>query len=379
MHRLATAKVHLDRIKKNILNIKAYTKAKSVCVMVKANAYGHGAEAVAKAVESIGVDSLGVISVEEAILLRDSGVKAPIWMFANLWEKTPESLDKYSVIPMIGSLCSLENYLSYNSKLPFHIKINSGMNRFGFKLEDLSELKSLLSKFSVTQIDGVCSHLYRGEDYDQPNGDSKRQKAYTLEFIEKLDLPFKHLHFHKSASSLRLDPAEEPEQFIRLGIASYGIRPEKSFEISDLNLLPAMELCSVISGIQSIKKGEGVSYSSTFVAQRDSLIGVVQLGYADGLHRRLSNLAKFLVHGQFVKQIGNICMDYCMVDLTDLNKKVELGDEVVIFGQQDDKINSVEELAQLAGTIPYELLTSIGSRVQRKYIDGESQSEQQLS
>ena len=157
-------------------------------------------------------------------------------------------------------------------------------------------------------------------------------------------------------------------------LASYGCRPETSFPVT-CNLKPVMQLESCLLSFQEIKAGESVSYSSTWTAERDSLIGVVQIGYADGLKRCLSNKVSFLVAGQRVPQVGNICMDYCMVDLTKVRDQVKEGQQVVIFGQQADKIISVEEVASLASTIPYEILTSIASRVNRQYKEDESREE----
>ncbi|MAF92200.1 MAG: alanine racemase [Bdellovibrionota bacterium] len=377
MHRRTTATINLSNLRSNLREIKKHSHSEKVCFMIKANAYGHGLVEVAKACEEV-VDSFGIISLEEAAELRVSGVKAPLWLFSNLWKESIADLEKLSVTPVIGDFSSLDHFLSNSSSdKKFHLKFNTGMNRFGFRLNQKDLLLQKLEGFEG-RVEGLATHMLDGNAYRDEKGACSRQLHEFKEFLRAFPkLANKQLHIYKSAPALLNDPpihTDEYFQWIRPGIASYGCRPETSFPVT-CNLKPVMQLESCLLSFQEIKAGESVSYSSTWTAERDSLIGVVQIGYADGLKRCLSNKVSFLVAGQRVPQVGNICMDYCMVDLTKVRDQVKEGQQVVIFGQQADKIISVEEVASLASTIPYEILTSIASRVNRQYKEDESREE----
>ena len=343
-------------------------------MMVKANAYGHGLVPIAKYAENL-VDSFGIISIEEAHELRKAGIKKPLWLFANLWADSIIELEALSITPVIGEIDSLKHLLEAKREVPFHLKINTGMNRFGFNLKDIPLLQNEL-KASEHLLKGFATHMLDGNSFGQKASASHLQTQNYLDFLDELNIPVedKLQHLYKSAPALlNQDQLVDPKliQWIRPGIASYGVFPEQSFPRKQ-ELFPLLQLKSVIVALQDIKKGDSVSYSGTWKAPKDSLIGVCQIGYADGLPRVLSNKVNFLIQKEKVPQVGNICMDYCMVDLTKVRESVSIGDEVVVFGQQDDKIQKVEEVAALGGTIPYELLTSITPRVQRHYIVDES-------
>ena len=220
--------------------------------------------------------------------------------------------------------------------------------------------------------------MYDGNHYRDATGASAQQRGLFLDFLRDFPMPrLQHIHVYKSGPALLNHPplvADDPLfTWIRPGIAAYGSLPDKGFSTA-CDLQPVMELKSHLVCLQEVKRGESVSYSGRWIASQDSLVGVVQIGYADGLLRSLSNKAEFLVAGQRVAQVGNICMDYCMVDLTKVRHLVEIGDPVVIFGQQADKLIAVEELAAAAGTIPYEILTSLAPRVHRVYQEDEKSS-----
>lgn len=373
MHRKSQLTINLDYIKKNISNLAQHSHAEQVCMMVKANAYGHGLLPVAKAVES-EVGSFGIISLEEAADLRAAGISKPLWLFANLWKDSISELAQLDVVPVIGDIASLENFIGSGSQREFHLKFNTGMNRFGFRLEDMDSVKKIVSG-KEKQIAGFATHMLDGNQFREVDGYCSKQLAEFKKFVDAMPLSHElKYHLYKSAPVL-LNKEELVEakymEWIRPGIASYGVYPEFDFP-REQELHPAMSLSTRIVGLQSIKSGETVSYSATWKAEQDSLIGVCQLGYADGLLRGLSNKLKMIVNGEFVSQVGNICMDYCMIDLTKVRDKIAIGDEVVVFGAQNDKIQGVEEVAALGNTIPYEIMTSISPRVNRHYILDES-------
>lgn len=368
MHRKTKAKVYINRLKENLKYLRSQSHCKKLCMMVKANAYGHGSPETCLYVED-AVDAFGVISIEEAEVLRQAGLKKEIWLFSNLWEESISDLERLNLVPVIGDFASLQAFLNHSERLAFHIKINTGMNRFGFKKEQLQDLIDLL-KEKKRYPSALATHMLDGNQFQAEKGACAEQLQYFKECLTYFDQDKVFYHLYKSAPAL-LNEEELVEEaymeWIRPGIACYGVLPDKEFP-KNMSLQPVMELTSVLVAIQEVKKGESVSYGANWIAKEDSSIGVVQIGYADGIPRILSNRVHFLVAGERVPQVGNICMDYCMLDLTKVRAKVAIGDEVVVFGSQGDKINAVEDLATIASTIPYEILTSVAARVRRQYI-----------
>lgn len=373
MHRKTKAKIYLNRIQENVQKILKGAHANKVCMMVKANAYGHGLVPVVKALET-RVNSFGIISIEEGQEVRAENLSSDLWLFSNLWKDSIVELERNNITPVIGDRVSLEHFLSSESKIPFHLKFNTGMNRFGFRLEEMTWLNKVLSG-REKQIEGIATHMLDGNSFKEDENACLEQLKLFQKFLDRMSICHDlKLHLYKSAPALLNGDSIADEKmidWIRPGIASYGVYPEKGFP-KEQTLRPAMELSTRIVGLQTIQAGEGVSYAGTWVAKKESLIGICQIGYADGLLRNLSNHLNVLVGGQLVPQVGNICMDYCMIDLTKVRDNVGIGDEVVIFGSQSGKIQAVEDVAALGNTIPYELLTSISPRVGRQYILDES-------
>lgn len=375
MHRKNQLIVNLNNIKKNVVNLATSSHAKKVCMMVKANAYGHGLVPVVKALEE-DVGSFGIISLEEANEIRKTGVQKDLWLFSNLWKDSISELERLKVTPVIGDMLSLENFLSSGSQIKFHLKFNTGMNRFGFRLEEIPALSKMIAG-REKQIDGFATHMLDGNQFKDQDGFCSKQLEMFKEFVDKMQLSHElKYHLYKSAPVLLNENRivdDKYMEWIRPGIACYGVYPDFDFP-KEQRLLPAMSLTTRLVGFQEVKKGESVSYSASWTASQDSLIGVCQLGYADGLLRGLSNNLNMIVGNEFVPQVGNICMDYCMLDLTKVRSRLKIGDEVVVFGAQGDKIQAIEEVASLGKTIAYELMTSISPRVKRHYILDESKS-----
>ncbi len=334
------------------------------CPMVKANAYGHGAVQVAEALASDGVEFVGVSLVEEGIELRNAGLKMKILVFGAFNDlDSARSIGEFSLTPVISSraqLSALEQTCA-NTKLNFHLKFDTGMNRLGFEVDQATNLRSHLAKFANWNIEGVCTHLLKGDDANLPGGFSAKQLA-AFNLVLKA---FEGLEFYSHAlnSSGLVSLSKNLVQLgARPGIALYG--GQDGFE-------SVMTLKSQIVATREVSVGEVVSYNANWTANRNSIIGIVPVGYADGVARKLTNQFSVLVREQRVPVVGTVCMDYVMLDLTDLKdqlKSLGEGEEVVFFGQQGRAEIRGLEWALILDTISYEIFTRISSRVPRNYV-----------
>ena len=252
-----------------------------------------------------------------------------------------------------------------------HVKFNTGMNRFGFEESEASALVEFFKGAKNLQLRGICSHLACGEDILQKGGFS----ALQLEKFQSIRryFPNQICHLLNSSGFLAIFNNEQDDLSlgVRLGLLLYGVVPA-SFGGSQLNLQPVMQLKSEVVAFHKLKQGDCVSYVATWTAKRTTTIGIVPIGYSDGYDRQFSNKGQVLFRGQKVPVVGSVCMDYLMVDLTDVLAGSEgvCGEEIVLFGEQGGERLGVSEVAQMAGKISYELLTNIGRRVPRVYIEG---------
>lgn len=361
-------------------NIQALKKAMGVsqrffCPMVKANGYGHGDIEISKRLEQEGVQVLGVGLIEEGLLLREMGVRADLLFFGICDEKGARTVVENRMTPVLSTWDQVRAFETQApAGYPVHIKFDTGMHRLGFAMSELSELAGWFSHSSKMKVQGVLTHLHTGEDAFDTEGSSFEQLKLFRE-VEKA-FPKAISHTLNSAGLMNflshqgkaLPHGISPEQGVRPGLAVYGLSPVKS---PGLNLKPVMNLRSETVKYHFIRQGDGVSYNRTWKAGRDSVIAVIPIGYADGYHRLLSNRAEVLFRGQRVPLVGNVCMDYLMIDITAALKN-EVADSlrpeaVTLFGQ-DEAGNEISaaELAQKAQTIPWEILTSVGERVPRE-------------
>ena len=356
--------VNLNHLAHNLSHYRSLLKpGTKIMAMVKAFSYGSGSFEIANVLQYHNVDYLAVAYADEGVELRKAGIHIPI-MVMSPEENAFDTMIKYQLEPEIFSFRALKllekaiknNALPQNKPIKVHIKLDTGMHRLGFEAADLDELINKLSKNKLIYVQSVFSHLAAS---DKPAFDDFT-KQQIHRFKEMADLFVKNFsheiyqHILNSAGISRFPEAHF--NMVRLGIGLYGIGPQLA------QLKNVVTFRSSITQIRKIKKGESVSYNRSWIAQRDSIVGVVAVGYADGLLRNLGNEKAVLwVKNKPAPIIGDICMDMCLVDLTDINASE--GDEVIIF---DDK-HKVSELAELAGTISYELLSRISSRVKRVY------------
>ena len=330
-------------------------------VLVKANAYGHGAVEFAGMMEEAGADYLAVAYPIEGIELRQAGIKAPI-MVLTAGTDSFEQIVNYGLEPGIPNMYSLKvlcNVLEKRgmSGFPIHIKLDTGMHRLGFAPSDMPDLIARLKRQTAVIPRSVFSHLVGSDSVDFDV--FTRKQIETFEKVsDELQAAFSHKilrHICNTAGIERYPGAQF--DMVRLGLGLYGVNPFTNKMMHNVSTLK-----TTILQIREVPQNETVGYSRKGHLNRDSRIASIPIGYADGLNRRLGNgNAYCLVNGQKAPYVGNICMDVCMIDVTDIDCKE--GDKVIIFG--DDL--PVTLLADILGTIPYEILTSVSNRVKRIY------------
>ena len=373
MYRPTYVDIDLGKVEKNFLWLQSFSPS-FLCPMVKANAYGHGDIALAKTLEKSGCQHLGVGLVEEGVALRQGGVKSQILVYGFSGQEAFQEIVAQKLVPVVSSWDQFELLERHqNQTLSFHIKFNTGMNRLGFSPNEATKVKERIEQSPHLKLEGVCTHFLQGEDLYSPG------KSFSNEQLEKFDIIvslFKDnsvfFHAYNSAAIAAVQLKKRPLQYgCRPGLLVYGVDPIKGESIKPL-ISPVMQFKSKIVAVHRVKSGEVVSYGGVWQANRESTIGIVPAGYADGVARSLSNRGEVLVAGARVPLIGNVCMDYIMVDLTELKHQPDnlLNAEVVFFGHQGEEYLSVEKVAEAAGRVSYEILTGISERVPRVY--GES-------
>ena len=336
-------------------------------VMVKAAAYGAGSVEVASWLQNQRIDYLGVAYADEGVELRENGIKLPV-MVLNTDVQAFENLAKYQLEPEIFSIAQLDSFLDFlkNRRLfnfPIHLKIETGMNRLGFRKEDFQSLFRIIKENEAyIRIASIFSHLSSSDiptEDDFTAGQAKDFIAFASAFESEIGYrPMRHI---LNSSGILRFPEYEMEM-VRVGIGMYGLIPDNQ---KSPQLMHSLTFKSLISQIKTIQAGESVSYGRTWNAEKPTRIATIGLGYADGLRRDAGKRDVYLyIHGKAASIIGSICMDMCIVDVSDIPEARE-GDEAVVFSPEFP----ISILSEKLGTIPYEVLTSISKRVQRVYIN----------
>jgi len=329
--------------------------------IVKADAYGHGILRVSETLIKNGIDYLGVATLDEGLEVRQH-FDIPIIILGFVPYNQIESAIKNNITQTIYSIACAEAISkvakSLSKKAKVHIKIDTGMNRLGFSpcdIEDISKIKRL----DNLDIEGIFTH-FSCADSDKEY--TKRQFELFCDVSSKLKNIFEIKYLHCCNSAGIANFTNMYLNMVRPGISLYGLSNTKSSFLK-----PAMFFKSQIVHLKSIPVNSKISYNGSFITKRDSIIATIPVGYADGYPRKLSNNINVLINGMLVPVVGRICMDYFLVDVTDIN--IKLFDEVVLFGCQGQKEISVNELADKTDTINYEIICSIGKRVPRIYVD----------
>ena len=344
--------------------------------VVKANAYGHGLELVAREDEASGlVHSLSVISVEELVRVREAGIKLPVMILGYVPLSGWEAVVDAEGSPVIMNRESLEALSKESARrgreIKVHLKIETGTHRYGIEEDEIPEYLSLIKTLPGLRLEGLTTHFANIEDTTDHSFALAQLKTFqrVLTRVREMGFPVPLPHAACSAAAILL-----PEAYFgsaRVGISSYGIWPSKETKVSSthvpggqMDLRPVMSWKTRIAQVKTVRKGDFVGYGCTWRAPIDSRIAVLPMGYADGYDRANSNVAHVLIRGQRAPVRGRICMNVSMIDVTHIPEAV-LEDEVVLLGRQGEENVSAEDLAGWCGTIPYEIVSRIAEHLPR--------------
>ena len=362
-----TLEINLNALINNLNYYRSLLKPETkIAAMVKAFSYGSGSFEIANALQFHHIDYLAVAYTDEGIELRKTGITTPI-IVMNPEDESFDAMLKYNLEPEIYNFRILHlldkaikrNLLNYDNAISIHIKLDTGMYRLGFEANDIPELIDYLKQNKQIHVKSIFSHLVGSNELqhdDFTHLQIERLSEISSQIISSLDYPVMR-HILNSAGIVRFPEAQF--DMVRLGIGLYGVA---STDTEKKHLENVSSLKTIISQIKNVPAKDSIGYGREYIANKDMKIAVLPVGYADGLSRSLSNgKGKLMIKGKIAQIVGNVSMDMCMVDITDIN--AEEGDEVIIFGD-DYPINN---LAKQLGTIPYEVLTSVSRRVKRVY------------
>lgn len=364
------AEIDLGALRHNFKEIKRkLTKGASLLPVVKADGYGHGMEEIARVALSCGAKFLGVANIEEGILLRKRRITAPILILGSVYPLSNFThILRYNLTPAI---CSLEASRELSriarrkkKRVKVHIKVDTGMGRIGVSAENAANLVNKVVKLPGIIIEGIFTHLAAADSDYEFTMEQIGKFQSVIDELKRDNINIKYKHAANSTAVLRYSDAHF--NMARPGISLYGLVPFEGAE-REIDLRPVMQLKTKIIFIKRVKKGTSISYGRTWKAERDSIIGTLPIGYADGYNRLLSNRAEVLICGKRVPIVGRVCMDMCMVDITSL-PDVKVGEEVVLIGSQGKEKITADEIAKLIGTISYEVVCGISKRVPRIYL-----------
>lgn len=364
--------IDLDALKHNFEEIKkAVTPGTDILAVVKADAYGHGALETAKTLIDGGAAGLCLATIDEAVELRKHGIKVPMMTLGFTDSSRFEDAVRYDVEQSVYSLdiakALSDEAVKQGKTCRIHIKLDTGMGRIGFKT-DGSETEEIVRACTLPGIEpyGVFSH-FAAADTDDDEYTNQQFELFMKQIgeLEQKGIHFSKRHICNSAGILRF-PGMHLDM-VRAGIILYGLMPPGCPKpVVDINLKPVMNWYAKVIHVKTVPVGATISYGRHFTAERPTEVTTVGIGYADGLSRKLSNGFELVIGGKKCPIIGNICMDMCMVDTTDLETRPKVGDKVTVFGSE----RSADELAEALGTINYEITCDVGKRVRRLYAGG---------
>lgn len=379
------AEIDIQAIEYNLQIVRQLIQpAVEIMAVVKADGYGHGAETVAHAVCNAGVDALGVARLSEAVSLRKAGVTLPIMIFGYTPPECTEVLINYSLTQTLFSLPYAEAINCYAKKaggcISAHLKIDTGMGRLGlipnyqgntrnnsYKIEEkfLDTIKNICNLENLS-IKGIFTHFAASDTTDKTS--AKKQLAIFNTVVHELEMAnIKIPCKHAANSGAIIGFPDAHLDMVRPGIMMYGLYPSEEMESPELQLKPAMQLKAKVVQTKQVPSDFSISYGHTFTTAKPTTIATLPLGYADGYDRRLSSLGKVLIRGQYAPVVGRICMDQLVIDIGHI-QGVSEGDEAVIWGKQNNKVITVDSIANQLGTINYEVVSTIMTRVPKIYV-----------
>jgi alanine racemase len=391
MIRSTVARVDLAALKSNFAAIRSYVSSEggrtppAIIGVVKANAYGHGAPRVALALQEAGATMLACADIEEGIVLRQAGVRVPILVFGALSVSDLDGLFDFSLTPTIstpGAARAVQAAaLRRSTTIAYHLKIDTGMNRLGFRHDNLRRTLPELLASSNLRLDAVYTHFASADVAESPVFSTQRERFDVAWSVvdelcresripnpdPRIPNPEPRVFRHACNSAGLLRDSRVWFDAVRPGLLLYGIVPPPL--ASTIDLIPVMSLTSRVVAVKGLRPGEGVGYGWRYEASEPRTVAVVPAGYADGLDTRLCGRGHVLIRGRRVPIVGAVSMDMLTVDVTDLSE-VRPGDEVVLLGRQGDESwqrIDAREMAAAIGTIPWEIVCRLGTRIERQY------------
>lgn len=374
-YRPTWVEISLDALRSNVAAFRSVLpQMMKLMTVIKANAYGHGAQEVAQEALDCGADYLGVAFLDEALELRAAGITAPILVlgYTPVEGIVPAythdiTLTVYSD-EVLEALAGLHReYASVGRPMKIHVKIDTGMGRIGLHDEESAfRFIEQAIRLEGVKVEGLFTHYARADEED---------KAYTLEQHRRFEAIVEHFRsrgvvfpiLHAGNSATGIEFPELSYNMLRLGISLYGLYPSEEVNRRKVELLPVMSFKTKPVMIKTLPPGSGISYGTIYTTRGEEKIATLPVGYADGYTRMLTSKAEVLVCGQKVPVVGKICMDQCMINVSDV-PELRLDDEVVLFGKQGSEVISADDLAAALGTINYEITCMVSSRVPRVYI-----------
>ena len=371
----AWAEVSLPQLRKNVEIIRSLNSGSTeIMAVVKADAYGHGDEHIVRCLaKDCGIKYFAVSNLDEAIAVRKFAPQGEILILGYTPPEYAHEISMYNIIQGVVSREYAEALVN-NTPQPIrcHIKIDTGMGRIGLKhdtpMDCAAEIAGMM-KISKLSVEGIYTH-FAVADSDSPDNIeyTDKQEKFIIDTYDALashGIKLPHLHFMNSAATCYRN--SERSTLSRAGIILYGLHPDVSLDIPE-GLEPLMDLKAVISHVKTVNKGDCISYGRTFVADHEMRIATVTIGYADGYSRLLSSKGEILVHGKRCKITGRVCMDQLMIDVSGV-PEAKAGDIVTLIGKEGDDCITADDLAQMYGTIGYEVVCGISKRVPRIYIE----------
>lgn len=370
MIRQTVARVNLDAISANVATLRVLLgesdPSPGIIAVVKANAYGHGAVAVAQTLEEAGVDLLACADIEEGVELRKAGITKPILVFGALSLSDLDGIFDFNLTPSVSSPTAAQAIEDAGARrgavVGCHLKIDTGMNRLGFRHDNLDRTMPAIAASAHLRVDAVFTHFACADDPESQSFEDQRARfEHALAVLDRHGIRPTLRHAANSAATLR--DRRTWYDFVRPGLLLYGIVPPPLG--STLPFHAALSLTSRVVAVKGLRAHEGVGYGLRYTPETEREVAVVPAGYADGVDTRLANKGFALVRGRRAMIVGSVCMDMIMLDVTGFG--VQTGDEVVLIGRQGDEEITAREVAATIGTIPWEVVCKLGSRIVRSY------------
>lgn len=368
--------ISLAALRRNYERVRDLAGKRKLMAVIKADAYGHGAVPIARCLAECGVDWFGVATVEEALELRDAGIDKPVLLLGGLYMSDPAHLMEYRLTPVVSSTARLDTYAEcarhYGKPIEFHLKLDTGMGRLGLPIDRLTSLLDHYRELQGLRLTGVLTHLASAEDLIAAQSEEQLARfRAVLDALRKAQIEPEWIHVSNSAALLA--GLQFPENLVRIGALLFGycmpiisstpghVKTAGAFE-------PVLTFKSRVVYLKDVPSGTPLGYNAAFHTRRTSRIATVPVGYADGLSHGLSNRGRATVRDRYARIVGNISMDLTLLDVTDI-PGVDIGDEVILLGKSEHCSITALEIARDLGTVPYEVLCSIGKRVPRVYIE----------